>query len=92
MNKSAMNKLAVLSGALGLAVLLGIIISGAAYPHPFFRFGAPLGLLLIFVGVILLFISWIFEIYHGVKEKQYRFAAVIFVLGLLVIWRLLSRL
>lgn len=38
------------------------------------------------------FISWILEIYHGVKGKQYRFVAVIAVLGLLVIWVLLSRL
>lgn len=92
MNKSAINKFAVLSGILGLAVLLGVIVSGAAYPHPFFRYGAPLGLLFVFVSVVLQFISWILEIYHGVKGKQYRFVAVIVVLGLLVIWRLLSRL
>lgn len=91
MNKHAINKFSILSAALGLAVLLGVILSGAAYPHPFFRFGAPLGLLFVFVGVVLQLISWILEIYHGVKGKQYRLAAVIALLGLLVIWMLLSR-
>ena len=92
MNKSAVNKFAVLLGILGLAVLLGVIVSGAAYPHPFFRYGAPLGLLFVFVSVVLQFISWVLEICRGVKEKQYRLAAVIAVLGLLAIWKLLSRL
>lgn len=91
MNKHAINKFSILSAALGLAVLLGVILSGAAYPHPFFRFGAPLGLLFVFVSVVLQLISWILEIYHGVKGKQYRLAAVIALLGLLVIWMLLSR-
>ena len=91
-NRHAINKFSILSAALGLAVLLGVIVSGAAYPHPFFRYGAPLGLLFVFVSVVLQFISWILEIYHGVKGKQYRFVAMIVVLGLLVIWRLLSRL
>ena len=91
-NKHTINKFSILSAALGLAVLLGVIVSGAAYPNPFFQFGAPLGLLFVFVSVVLQFISWILEIYHGVKGKQYRFVAVIAVLGLLVIGRLLSRL
>lgn len=91
MNKHTINKFSILSAALGLAVLLGVILSGAAYPHPFFRFGAPLGLLFVFVSVVLQLISWILEIYHGVKGKQYRLAAVIALLGLLVIWMLLSR-
>ena len=92
MNKHVINKCSALSAALGLTVLLGVILSGAAYPHPFFQFGAPVGLLLVFVSFVLQFISWILEIYHGVKGKQYRLAAVIAVLGLLVIWKLLSRL
>ncbi len=89
-NKQVVNKVSILFAALGLAVLLSIIVSGAAYPHPFFRFGAPWGLLFVFVGVFLQLISWILDIYHGVIEKQYRLAAVIAVLGLLVIWMLLS--
>ncbi len=90
MNKHTINKFSILSAALGLAVLLGVILSGAAYPHPLFRFGAPLGLLFVFVSVVLQLISWILEICHGVKGKQYRLAAVIALLGLLVIWMLLS--
>ena len=85
-------QLAVLSAILGLAILLCVIVSGAAYPHPFFQFGAPLGLLFVFVSVALLFVSWIWEIGHNVKGKQYLLAAVTAVLGLLAIWRLLSRL
>ena len=64
-------KLAVLSAILGLAILLCVMVSGAAYPHPFFQFEAPLGLLFVFVSVVLLFVSWISEIGHNVKGKQY---------------------
>ena len=92
MNHHAINKFSALSAALGLVILLGVVLSGAAYPHPVFQFGAPLGMLFVFVSVVLQFISWILEICRGVKEKQYRLAAVIAVLGLLVIWKLLSRL
>ena len=72
-NKHTINKFSILSAALGLAVLLGVIVSGAAYPNPFFQFGAPLGLLFVFVSVVLQFISWILEIYHGVKGKAIPF-------------------
>ena len=91
MNKHTMiDRFSVLSALLGLALLLGVILSGAAYPHPLFQIGAPVGLLFVFVSVALQFISWILEICHGVKEKQYRFVIVIVLLGLLVICLFLS--
>ena len=67
------------------AILLFVMASGAAYPHPFFQFGTPLGMLFVFVSMALLFVRLIWEIGHNVKGKKYLLAAVTAALGLFVI-------
>ena len=42
---SRLFKSALLISVLGLTILLGVIISGAAYPELLFRVGAPIGML-----------------------------------------------
>ncbi len=91
MKKNVIYRAAVLSAAIGLIIILGVIFSGAAYPDMLFRIGTPLGLVFIFASVILLFLSWLLEIHNGIKEKQYLWVAVIVVLGLIVIVRTLLR-
>lgn len=52
--KDRLSKLTVASGILGLVLLFGVMLSGAAYPSLVFRIGAPLGLLFVFLSVGLL--------------------------------------
>ena len=63
-------KIALLIGVLGLSILLGIIVSGAADPEPLFCIGTPIGLLLCFVGAILIIITYTCEIFRGIREKK----------------------
>ena len=48
--KDRLSKLTVASGILGLVLLFGVMLSGAAYPSLVFRIGAPLGLLFVFLS------------------------------------------
>lgn len=91
MKKSVILKLALLSAAIGLLIVFVVILSGTAYPNMLFRIGAPLGLVLIFVSVLLQFIHWLWEIHDGIKGKQYLWAIIIAVLGCIVIVRVLMR-
>lgn len=83
--KNLVQKLAVLSAAVGLIVIFVVILSGAAYPDALFRIGAPLGLAFVAVSIVLFAISWILEIHNGIKSKNYVWAIVAAALGLLVI-------
>lgn len=85
MKKNLVQKLAMLSAAIGLLVIFVVILSGAAWPDALFRIGAPLGLAFIIISVVLFAISWILEIHSGIKSKNYVGAIVVAVLGLLVI-------
>ena len=92
MKKNLLYRIAILLAAVGLLLLLAVIGSGAAYPDLRFRIGAPLGLSLIFASLLLLFICWVWEIHDGIKGKQYLWAAVLAILGCIVIVRILIRL
>lgn len=85
MKKNIIYKSAMISAVIGLIMIFIVILSGTAYPHMLFRIGTPLGLAFIFASVILLFISWLWEIRNGIKRKQYVQAIVIAILGLVVI-------
>ena len=85
MKKNLIRKLAVISAAIGLAVIFAVMLSGAAYPDALFRIGAPLGLAFVAVSVVLLAISWIMEIYSGIKSRNYVWAVAAAALGLMVI-------
>ncbi len=84
-------KYAGISAAVGLGILIAVLLSGTAYPHPMFRVGAPLGLAFVFVSVVLLIVDWVREIYKGVKERRYLWAAAVAALGLIVLIRILTR-
>ena len=60
--KDRLSKLTVASGILGLVLLLGVMLSGAAYPSLVFRIGAPLGLLFVFLSVGLLGLRYLRDI------------------------------
>ena len=92
MKKNLLYRIAILLAAIGLLLLLAVIWSGAAYPDPRFCVGAPLSLFLIFASLLLLLICWVWEIRDGIKGKQYLWAAVIAVLGCILIVRFLFRL
>lgn len=91
MKKSIIHKFAILSAGIGLIIIFAVILSGAAYPNMLFRIGEPLGLAFIFVSVLCLFISWLWEIHNGIKEKQYLWVMTIAVFGLIVIVRAIIR-
>ena len=60
---SRLFKSALLISVLGLTILLGVIISGAAYPELLFRVGAPIGMLCCFAGAFLIIIVYACEIF-----------------------------
>lgn len=84
-------KTALLIGVLGLIILLGIIVSGAADPEPLFCIGTPIGLLLCFVGAILMIITYTCEIFRGIREKKFIWVIVLLILGGLLFIRILLR-
>lgn len=85
-------KLSVITSVVGLTMILGLILSKSAYPHLVFRILTPLGLLLVFISVILGFVSWLLYLKDSIKKKEYVWATIVAVLGLLVIIRQLIRL
>lgn len=84
-------KIALLIGVLGLIILLGIIVSGAADPEPLFCIGTPIGLLLCFVGAILMIITYTCEIFRGIREKLFLWVTVLLILGGILLVRTLYR-
>lgn len=84
-------KTALLIGVLGLIILLGIIVSGAADPEPLFCIGTPIGLLLCFVGAILMIITYTCEIFRGIREKLFLWVTVLLILGGILLIRTLYR-
>lgn len=91
MKKNILYKSAIMTAAIGLIIIFAVMVSGVAYPHMLFRIGTPLGLVFIFASVLLLFLSWLWDIHHAIKGKQYLWAICIAVLGLIVIARTLIR-
>lgn len=78
---SRLFKSALLISVLGLTILLGVIISGAAYPELLFRVGAPIGMLCCFAGVFLIIIVYACEIFCAIREKQFLWVTVLLILG-----------
>ncbi|MBS6622716.1 MAG: hypothetical protein KH315_11235, partial [Faecalibacterium prausnitzii] len=70
---------------------LGIIVSGAADPEPLFCIGTPIGLLLCFVGAILMIITYTCEIFRGIREKLFLWVTVLLILGGILLIRTLYR-
>ena len=87
--KDRLSKLTVSSGILGLVLLFGVMLSGAAYPSLAFRIGAPLGLLFVFLSVGLLGFRYLRDICEAVREKQWMLAValvmILLVVGVLVL-------
>lgn len=76
--------LSVASGILGLAILFGLMLSGAAYPSLVFRIGAPLGLLFVFLSVGLLGLRYLRDICDAIREKQWMLAMALVIILLVV--------
>lgn len=85
MSGKLLSRIAMIAGLIGLAVFLAVILSGTAYPHPVFRIGVCVGLVFIFFSILLELISWIWEIYHCLRQKQYLWVLVLIVLGLVTV-------
>ena len=88
---SRLFKSALLISVLGLTILLGVIISGAAYPELLFRVGAPIGMLCCFAGAFLIIIVYACEIFCAIREKQFLWVTVLLILGGLWIIRTFYR-
>lgn len=91
MKRGKLHKFAIIVGGIGLIIIFSVILSGTSYPNVFFNIGTFLGLLFIFTGVVLLFISWARDLHDAVKAKQYLWAVLIAILGLMVILKALIR-
>ncbi len=84
-------KVAVITGVIGLILLLSTILSKSSDPDMFFRIAAVLGIILIFVSVALFGISWLVYIKDSIKKKDYIGATIIIIIGLLIIIKALIR-
>lgn len=82
--KDRLSKLTVASGILGLAILFGVMLSGAAYPSWVFRIGAPLGLLFVFLSVGLLGFRYLRDIRDAMGQKQWMLALVLVIILVIV--------
>lgn len=82
--KDRLCNLSVASGILGLAILFGLMLSGAAYPSLVFRIGAPLGLLFVFLSVGLLGLRYLRDICDAIREKQWMLAMALVIILLVV--------
>lgn len=71
--------------SIGLGLIFSVVIFGSAYPDLYFRTAVPIGLLFVFAGAALCFVSWVHYFRKAIKEKQFILAFVIAALGLLVI-------
>ena len=70
MNGKLLSRLAMIAGLIGLAIFLTVILSGTAYPHPFFQIGVCAGLVCVSLCIVLEVIAWCWEVYHGLRQKQ----------------------
>ena len=85
MNGKLLSRLAMIVGLIGLAIFLTVILSGTAYPHPFFQIGVCAGLVCVSLCIVLEVIAWCWEVYHGLRQKQYLWVVVLIVLLLITV-------
>lgn len=78
-------RLAILTSVLGLLSIAVVIISGTAYPDMLFQVLTPVGLLLIFVSLGLYAFDWIFSIKKEMKSKNYLYAALLLLVGIIFV-------
>ena len=72
--------------AIAAFMCFGVLyLSGASYPDLTFRILQPLFLILIFVSLALIIMAWISTIYSEVKNKNYLFAFIWFLAGIILI-------
>ena len=85
-------RFAVIVSVLGLLSIAAVMISGTAYPDMMFQILAPIGLLLMFASLPLYALAWVFLIKKEMKSKNYLYAALLFLVGIIsivqtIIWR-----
>ena len=76
---------------LGLAALLMVIASGAAYPSPVFQIGVPLGLGLIVLALVLMAADWIWDMRDAIQRRQPLEILGLIISAVAVVWIFLIR-
>lgn len=61
-------KASIITGSMGLLLILSVILSKSEYPDMFFQIVAPFGLLLVFSSVILGVVSWVWCLKDSIKK------------------------
>ncbi|NLY08698.1 MAG: hypothetical protein GXZ11_02175 [Tissierellia bacterium] len=77
------NKIANVTGMLGLAMILFVIVTKSSYPNIIFKVMAPIGILLVFTSCSLYFFDWIKSIVDEVKLRNYKIAVLLFMSGII---------
>lgn len=78
-------RFAVIVSVLGLLSIAAVMISGTAYPDMMFQILAPIGLLLMFVSLPLYVLAWVFSIKKEMKSKNYLYATLLLLVGIISI-------
>lgn len=60
----------LICASLGLAILLLVVGTGAAYPSPLFQIGAPLGLGLVALAVVVMAADWALDMRDAIRQRQ----------------------
>ncbi len=82
-------KAAIWCALVGFTCWIPLFVTGVGHPHILFRVLMPLGLLLVFLALPLLVISWIVTVYQEVRAKNYLIVAVEIAAALLLLfWQL----
>ena len=82
-------KMASCTGVIGLILIFTVILSNSAYPSMIFRILTPLGMLLVFISVALLSISFFLKMKESFKRKDYISIVIIIAIGLLYIFKVI---
>lgn len=83
-------KSALLTGVMGLLLIAVVLISKTAYPNKIFQVLAPIALLLIFISFGLSVLSWIFSLKKEIKLKNYPYAILLLLIGIVFVIRMIK--
>lgn len=84
--KFSLRKIALITGAIGLTLLLLVILLDLRYPDPFFKIAVSLGLILILLTAVFYTLYWLSEVFDALRAKQFLLAAIIFFGSLIWLW------
>ncbi len=89
--KSALYPAAIGCSAAGLLLLLLVIFTGVAYPHPFYTLGTLAGMGLIFGALFLWAAHWLVEMIRAIRGGSWLRILLLFLAGICCLYSFFRR-